>query len=76
MPFKTIDDLPDSVKHVLPMHAQHIYKEAFNNAYEEYKHPEKRRDDTDREEVSHRVAWSAVKHKYQKGDDGAWHPVE
>lgn len=74
MPYNTIDELPESVKHVLPKHAQDIYKEAFNSAYEEYKRPEDRRDDADREEVSHRVAWSAVKRKYQKGDDGIWHP--
>jgi cation transport regulator len=72
MPYRNIDELPESVKHVLPKHAQDIYKEAFNHAYEEYKHPEDRRDDADREEVSHRVAWAAVKHKYHKGDDGTW----
>ncbi len=29
MPYKTKSDLPESVKHVLPSHAQDIYKEAF-----------------------------------------------
>jgi cation transport regulator len=72
MPFKKNSDLPDSVKRVLPQHAQDIYKEAFNSAYEEYKDPEDRRDDADREEVAHRVAWSAVKHQYEKGDEGMW----
>lgn len=76
MPFNKADDLPESVKRVLPHHAQDIYKSAFNSAYEEYKDPEDRRDDADREEVSHRVAWAAVKHKYQKGDDGQWHPID
>lgn len=74
MPYKKKTELPDSVRHVLPDHAQAIYKEAFNNAYEEYKDPHKRRDDADREEVAHRVAWNAVKQKYQKGNDGKWHP--
>jgi len=74
MPFKTNDDLPDSVKHVLPTHAQHIYKEAFNNAWDEYKDPGERRDDASREEVAHRVAWAAVKQKYEKGADDRWHP--
>lgn len=73
MPYQSIKELPESVKHVLPGHAQEIYKEAFNSAYEEYKNPEDRREDTDREEVSHRVAWSAVKHGYEKGDDDLWH---
>lgn len=74
MPYRSIDELPEGVKHVLPKHAQDIYKEAFNSAYQEYQHPEDRRDGADREEISHRVAWAAVKHKYQKGDDGLWHP--
>lgn len=73
MPFKTSDDLPDSVKHVLPMHAQHIYKEAFNSAYDEYKNPADRKDGADREETAHKVAWAAVKQKYHKGADERWH---
>jgi cation transport regulator len=73
MPYKSTNELPDSVKHVLPAHAQDIYKEAFNSAYEEYKDPDERRDDASREEVAHRVAWSAVKKKYEKGDDDHWH---
>lgn len=76
MPYHTIEELPVGVKHVLPKHAQVIYKEAFNHAYEEYKDPKDRRNNADREEVAHRVAWSAVKHKYQKGDDGVWHLIE
>ncbi len=74
MPYNNKTDLPDSVRNVLPDHAQDIYKEAFNSAYEEYKDPTKRRDDADQEEVAHRVAWNAVKQKYQKGDDSKWHP--
>jgi cation transport regulator len=75
MPYKKIDELPESVIHVLPEHAQHIYKEAFNSAWDEYKSPEDRRNDVDREEVSHRVAWAAVKNKYKKGDDEKWHKI-
>lgn len=73
MPYKTRTDLPDSVQHVLPAHAQDIYKEAFNSAWDEYKHKEERRDDATREETAHRVAWAAVKHQYEKGDDDKWH---
>lgn len=72
MPYQTTNDLPDGVKHVLPEHAQDIYKEAFNSAWDEYKDPAERRDDVSREEVAHRVAWSAVKDKYQKDADGQW----
>lgn len=72
MPYISTSELPDSVKNVLPDHAQDIYKEAFNSAYEEYKDPENRRGDADREETAHKVAWSAVKKSYEKGDDGSW----
>lgn len=74
MPFKSADDLPKSVKGVLPTHAQHIYKEAFNSSYEEYEDKSERRGSDDRETVAHKVAWSAVKHKYTKGADDKWHP--
>lgn len=73
MPYKTIKELPDSVQHVLPPHAQEIYQKAFNNALKEYKNPKNRRDDASNEEVAHRVAWSAVKKTYQKETDGHWH---
>jgi len=76
MPYSDVSELPDSVKNVLPKHAQDIYKEAFNSAYDEYKDPERRQGDDDREEVAHKVAWSAVKKKYQKGDDDTWHPED
>lgn len=76
MPFKNIDELPKSVKKVLPKHAQDIYKEAFNSAYDEYKLAKDRRGHESREEVAHKVAWAAVKKKYEKGDDDKWHPSE
>lgn len=74
MPYRTTEDLPDSVKNSLPAHAQDIYKEAFNHAWDEYEDPAERRDNASREEVAHRVAWSAVKEKYEKTSDGQWHP--
>ncbi|WP_048307448.1 putative cation transport regulator ChaB [Halomonas sp. PR-M31] len=74
MPYDKRDELPDSVQNVLPSKAQTIYKEAFNSAWDEYKKPEDRRGDASREETAHRVAWAAVKEKYEKGDDDKWHP--
>lgn len=73
MPYDSTSDLPESVRNVLPEHAQHIYRDAFNSAYDQYKDPKERRGNTDREETAHRVAWAAVKQKYEKGDDGKWH---
>ncbi|CUU23846.1 cation transport regulator [Duffyella gerundensis] len=74
MPYQSRDDLPDNVKHVLPAHAQDIYQQAFNSAWDQYKDKQDRRDDESQEEVAHKVAWSAVKEKYAKGDDDKWHP--
>ena len=73
MPFNSTGDLPQSVRNVLPDHAQDIYKEAFNSAYDEYKDSDDRRGNEGREEVAHKVAWSAVKNVYEKGDDDKWH---
>lgn len=72
MPYKSIQELPDSVKDNLPKHAQEIYKEAYNSAWDQYDDPAERRGDASREETSHRVAWSAVKQKYEKNDNGRW----
>ena len=73
MPYKSISDLPDSVRDNLPKHAQEIYKEAFNSAWDEYADKDDRRGDASREETAHKVAWSAVKKDYRKGDDDKWH---
>lgn len=65
MPYSKISELPDSVSDHLPKHAQEIYKEAYNSAWDEYNHEEQR---------AHKVAWAAVKNAgYEKGDDGDWH---
>jgi cation transport regulator len=72
MPYKSIEKLPDQVKDNLPKHAQTIYKEAYNSAWDEYKDPEDRRGESSREEVSHKVAWAAVKNKYEKNDNEDW----
>ena len=74
MPYRSINELPESVRNVLPEHAQDIYKEAFNSAYDQYDTPEERRGDNSREETAHRVAWSAVKKGgYEKAEDDKWH---
>jgi cation transport regulator len=69
MPYDRNTDLPDSVRGNLLEHAQSIYREAFNSAFEEYKSAKDRRGDASREATAHKVAWSAVKQKYEKRDD-------
>jgi cation transport regulator len=72
MPYNTINELPEKISNHLPTHAQHIFLNAFNAAWDEYKKPAKRRDDSNREQVAYKVAWSAVKKEYTKGQDGQW----
>lgn len=71
MPYDKLTDLPDSVKNNLPKHAQEIYKEAYNSAWEQYADPKDRQGDASREETAHRVAWAAVKEEYEK-KNGRW----
>jgi cation transport regulator len=69
MPYARNEDLPPSVRDHLPPHAQDIFRAAFNSAHDEY------RDDPRGEEIAFRVAWAAVKKKYEKsGAD--WRPIE
>ncbi|MGE5224046.1 MAG: ChaB family protein [Omnitrophica WOR_2 bacterium] len=64
MPYKTVSELPDSVKDHLPKHAQEIWRAAYNNAMDEYGKDESR---------AARVAWAAVKHEYKKDEKtGDW----
>ncbi|HSD57985.1 MAG TPA: ChaB family protein [Methanotrichaceae archaeon] len=73
MPYKDVNDLPEKVRENLPKHAQEIYLEAFNNAWDQYAKPEERRGDASREETAHKVAWSAVKKVYEKNEKtGEW----
>ncbi|MBS2004057.1 MAG: ChaB family protein [Cyanobacteria bacterium SZAS LIN-5] len=64
MPYVSIEDLPDPVKNSLPLHAQEIFKEAFNSAYHDH--------ENDVDEVrAFKIAWGAVKRTYEK-KAGKW----
>jgi len=62
MPYAAINDLPSPVRTRLPPHAQEIFLSAFNRAWVEYADRAPAR----REETAFRVAWAAVKRKYEK----------
>jgi len=66
MPYDSIKELPDSVRNNLPEHAQEIFLSAYNNAWEQYQDPAKRRGKQPLEVVANKVAWSAVKQEYRK----------
>ncbi len=58
------EDLPGTLKRS-PEKAQRTYAEALDSAHEQY----------DDEERAHRVAYSALKHSYEKSGDH-WEPKE
>jgi cation transport regulator len=55
----------------LPSHAQKIYTKAHKNALKHYSIPSKRRGGKrqSKDQVAHKVAWSAVKKEYKKKGD-------
>ena len=68
MPYRTTDELPDSVRLHLPPHAQEMYVAAFNNAWRQHARG------PDGEAIVHRIAWGAVKRHYQKVGN-SWVPI-
>jgi cation transport regulator len=64
MPYSSIDQLPDHVRKHLPPHAQHIFVEAFNSAYDKLEPGED-------EVPAFKIGWAAVKKTYEKRD-GKW----
>ena len=63
MPYSRNLELPSSVRSHLPDHAQDIYREAFNHAFSAHT------GDPRQEEAAHRIAWAAVKRRYEKEGD-------
>jgi cation transport regulator len=69
VPYACNEDLPPSVRAHLPPPAQDIYRAAFNRAWQTYASTAPDR----LEEIAHRIAWAAVKKRYQKFGSG-WVP--
>ena len=66
MPYRSNEALPPAVRGHLPEHAQDIFREAFNHAFERY---------AGDESMAFRIAWAAVKRGYEKsGSD--WVPID
>jgi cation transport regulator len=64
MPYRTNEDLPESVRKSLPSGAQDIYRAAYDFA--DRKHPEWD------ENRKHQYAWGAVKTRYHQATEGRW----
>ena len=69
MAYARNEDLPPGIRDRLPPHAQDIFRETFNHAWEQYANPAKRRLGGTQEETARRVAWAAVKKKYRNDGD-------
>ncbi len=63
MPYKTIKDLPESVKGSLPAEAQKMFLTVVNSALEEYGGDDAK---------AFATAWAAVKRKWRKNRRGEW----
>lgn len=64
--YEDLSALPKGVKDNLPLHARVIYRNAFNNAWDQYRDPDNRFSGSSREETAARVAWASVKKLYKK----------
>ena len=63
MPYRSNADIDPRIRRHLPEHAQDIYRAAFNHAWAAHA------GDRRCEEIAHRIAWAAVKKRYEKIDD-------
>jgi cation transport regulator len=63
MSYSSNETLPDAVRLHLPQHAQDIYREAFNAAWNRHWPDESR---------AHRIAWAAAKRQYRKDSFRQW----
>jgi cation transport regulator ChaB len=62
MPYKTNEDLPESVKNVLPVNAQDIFRNVANSVL----------NDNGTDESAMKQAWGAVKRTYEQNKKGEW----
>jgi cation transport regulator len=63
MPYSDNIELPPGVRNHLSEHAQDIYREVFNHAFDAHN------GDPRQEEAARRIAWAAVKRRYVKEGD-------
>ncbi|HXW71140.1 MAG TPA: ChaB family protein [Methylocella sp.] len=68
MPYTSNEELPPPVREHLPQHAQDIFRAAFNRAFDDHS------GDPRQEEAAFRIAWAAVKRRYQKIGEH-WEPI-
>jgi cation transport regulator len=71
MRYENKSDLPPTIRDVLPEHAQELYLQAYQKAWDEY---EKGHGYLSRDGSAHQRGWTAVQHEYvQDQGTGEWH---
>lgn len=72
--YDRIEELPETIRDVLPPEAQEIYREAYNQSWDSY--DETKTSEMSQEAVANRDAWAAVKREFTKDDaTRKWYPV-
>jgi cation transport regulator len=72
MEYQNINELPQTLRDVLPEDAQKLYMEAYNRAWREY--DEESTIGQSRETLAHQQGWVAVRHEFVKDEGiGVWH---
>ncbi|MGC9468657.1 MAG: ChaB family protein [Anaerolineae bacterium] len=72
MRYERIEDLPESLRSVLPEEAQKTYLEAYRASWNAYKEHEG--GELERESVAHRDGWHAVRENFVKEEtSGRWY---
>jgi cation transport regulator len=72
MQYETVRQLPVTIRDTLPDQAKEIYRQAYNQAWEEYDQDAHR--GLNQQGLAHQQAWMAVKHEYVFDLD-QWHRV-
>ncbi len=65
MPYEDIQALPQQLRQQLPLAAQQIYREAFNDAWRQYADLYASDQPAALEEAVSRSAWAAVRRQYR-----------
>jgi len=72
MQYETVNQLPVTIRDVLPAEATEIYRKAYNQAWEEFDNEDHR--GLNQKGLAHQQAWGAVKKEYVFDLD-QWHRI-
>jgi cation transport regulator len=74
MSYQSRDELPETIRDILPPEVQDVYIDAYNTAWDVYE--DSSTQTLDRESVAHRVAWDAVNREFVHNTQrGIWYRV-